>query len=113
MKSDSIQILTHDEVLDFQNMLIERFGGQASIRDSWFLLSALYRAQTGYYEDLAEKGTTLFGSLIINHLFVDEKKKAFCEIRNWSSIHNRFHVSKSTKQKRDSIEQYRNNPLNQ
>ena len=75
MPSDSIQFLTHDEVLEIHNRLIERYGGQAGIRDSGLLLSVLYRPQTGYYEDLTEMGTALFESLIMNHPFVDGKNR--------------------------------------
>ena len=70
-----IQFLTHDEVLEIHNRLIEWYGGQAGIRDSGLLLSALYRPQTGYYEDLTEMGTALFESLIMNHPFVDGNKR--------------------------------------
>ncbi len=45
------------------------------MRDFGLLLSALYRPQTGYYNDLNEMGTALFESLITNRLFVDENKR--------------------------------------
>ena len=70
-----IQFLTLDEVLVIHNKVISRFGGQEGIRDSGLLLSALYRPQTGYYNDLTEMGTALFESLIINHPFVDGNKR--------------------------------------
>lgn len=75
MPSDSVQFLTHDELLEIHEKLIERFGGQPGIRDSGLLESALFRPQTGYYEDLAEMGAALFESLIMNHPFVDGNKR--------------------------------------
>ena len=70
-----IQFLTLEEILAIHESVIERFGGQPGIRDRGLLLSALYRPQTGYYNDLAEMGAALFESLIINHPFIDGKKR--------------------------------------
>ncbi len=75
MPGDSIQFLTRDELLEIHEYLIERFGGQPGIRDPGLLESALFRPRTGYYEDLAEMGAALFESLIMNHPFVDGKKR--------------------------------------
>ncbi len=75
MPGDSIQFLTHDELLEIHEKLIERFGGQPGIRDPGLLKSALFRPRTGYYEDLAEMGAALFESLIMNHPFVDGNKR--------------------------------------
>jgi death-on-curing protein len=75
LPSESTQFLTHDEVLEIHSRLVERFGGQAGIRDSGLLVSALYRPQTGYYEDLTEMGAALFESLIMNHPFIDGNKR--------------------------------------
>ena len=75
MPADSVQFLTHDEVLEIHSRLVERFGGQAGIRDHGLLDSALFRPQTGYYRDLVEMGSALFESLIMNHPFVDGNKR--------------------------------------
>ena len=75
MPADSVQFLTHDELLEIHARLIERFGGQTGIRDPGLLDSALFRPQTGYYQDLAEMGAALFESLIMNHPFVDGNKR--------------------------------------
>lgn len=75
MPADSVQFLTHDELLEIHSRLIERFGGEAGIRDLGLLDSALFRPQTGYYADLAEMGAALFESLIMNHPFVDGNKR--------------------------------------
>ena len=70
-----IQFLTLEEILAIHESVIERFGGQPEIRDYGLLLSALYRPQTGYYNDLAEMGAALFESLIIIHPFIDGNKR--------------------------------------
>ena len=75
MPGDSIQFLTHDELLEIHAKLVERFGGEPGLRDPGLLESALYRPQTGYYEDLTEMGAALFESLIMNHPFVDGNKR--------------------------------------
>lgn len=75
MPSESILHLTVEEVLEIYEGLLARFGGCPGVRDAGLLDSALYRPQTGYYADLAEMATALFESLIMNHPFVDGKKR--------------------------------------
>jgi death-on-curing protein len=72
-----------DELSDSQSGKIDTFGGVPGLRDKGLLESALFRPQTGYYEDLAQMAAALFESLIINHPFVDgNKRMAFfsCDI---------------------------------
>ena len=40
------------------------------------LESALFRPQTGYYQDIAEMAAALFESLLMNHPFIDGNKRA-------------------------------------
>ena len=56
--------------------LIEVFGGPAGVRDLGMLESALYRPQTGYYDDIIQMSAALFESLLMNHPFVDGNKRA-------------------------------------
>jgi death-on-curing protein len=56
--------------------LIEVFGGPSGVRDLGLLESALYRPQTGYYEDIVQMAAALFESLLMNHPFVDGNKRA-------------------------------------
>jgi len=63
------------EALEFHRRVIERFGGSSGIRDAGLLESALFRPQTGYYEDLAQMASALMESLLINHPFVDSNKR--------------------------------------
>ena len=64
-----------DETIEMHARLIERFGGTKGIRDPGLLESALYRPQSGYYEDLSEMAAALFESLLMNHPFVDGNKR--------------------------------------
>lgn len=75
MPSESVQFLSLDEVVEIHVVLIERFGGPPGVRDLGLLESALYRPQTGYYEDLVEMAAAMFESLIKNHPFVDGNKR--------------------------------------
>ena len=73
--SDTVQFLTLEEILAIHERLIDRFGGAQGIRDQGLLESALYRPQTGYYEDLPSMAAALFESLLLNHAFVDGNKR--------------------------------------
>ena len=75
MPNDVVAFLSVDEVLAIHERLIERFGGAAGVRDPGLLESALYRPQTGYYNDVIEMAAALFESLLMNHPFVDGNKR--------------------------------------
>jgi death-on-curing protein len=75
LQSNPVKFLSVDEVLAIHERLIERFGGSAGIRDQGLLESALYRPQTGYYNDLASMAAALFESLLLNHAFIDGNKR--------------------------------------
>jgi len=75
LPADSVQFLSHDELLEIHSRLVARFGGPEGVRDLGLVDSALFRPQTGYYRDLAEMGSALFESLIMNHPFVDGNKR--------------------------------------
>jgi death-on-curing protein len=55
--------------------LIEDYGGSHGVRDMGALESALYRPQSGYYEDLIQEACALLESLAMNHPFVDGNKR--------------------------------------
>ena len=75
MPNEGIQFLSVDEAIAIHERLIERFGGTSGIRDTGLLESALFRPQTGYYDDIAELAAALFESLVLNHAFVDGNKR--------------------------------------
>jgi death-on-curing protein len=76
LPSKRIQFLSLDEALAIHERLIEVFGGPSGVRDLGLLESALYRPQTGYYEDIVQMAAALFESLLMNHPFVDGNKRA-------------------------------------
>ena len=93
LPNDGIQFLSVDEAIEVHNRLIERFGGTSGIRDKGILESALYRPQTGYYDDIAELAAALFESLILNHAFVDGNKRVaffvtdtFLRLNGWKLL---------------------------
>ena len=78
MPSDQIFFLSLDEVLAIHQRVIDTYGGADGVRDLGLLESALYRPQSGYYENLATMAAALFESLLMNHPFVDgDKRVAF------------------------------------
>lgn len=72
---ERVQFLSVDEVVAIHDRLVQTFGGPPGIRDRGLLESALFRPQTGYYEDLAQMAAALFESLLMNHPFVDGNKR--------------------------------------
>jgi death on curing protein len=62
-------------VLAIHHDQIKRYGGADGVRDFGLLEAALYRPQTGYYEDLIEEAAALWESLAMNHPFVDGNKR--------------------------------------
>ena len=48
------------------------------MRDPGALEAALFRPQTGYYEDIVTEAAALIESLAINHPFVDGNKRIAC-----------------------------------
>ena len=75
MPDKAVHFLSVDEVLEIHRALIGRFGGANGVRDKGLLESALYRPQSGYYEDLVEMAAAMFESLINNHPFIDGNKR--------------------------------------
>jgi len=67
--------LTVDDVLVMHREVIERYGGSHGIRDMGALESAVFRPQTGYYEDVITEAAALLESLAINHPFIDGNKR--------------------------------------
>ena len=69
---------------------MKRYGGGQGVRDPGALEAALYRPQTGYYEDIVAEAAALLESLAINHPFVDGNKRiayaaadVFLRINGW------------------------------
>jgi death-on-curing protein len=70
------EYLTLIEALTFHADQIQRYGGDEGIRDPGALESALFRPQTGYYDDLISEAAALWESMAQNHPFIDGNKRA-------------------------------------
>lgn len=82
--------LTVADVLGMHSVLIQRYGGSPGVRDPGALEAALFRPQTGYYDDIVAEAAALMESLAINHPFVDGNKRiafastdVFLRINGW------------------------------
>ncbi|MGB3455324.1 MAG: type II toxin-antitoxin system death-on-curing family toxin [Litorimonas sp.] len=70
-----IHYLTVDDAIAFHADQIERFGGADGIRDEGALASAMFRPQSGYYDDRISEAAALWESLAQNHPFIDGNKR--------------------------------------
>ena len=82
--------LTVADVLGMHTVLMQRYGGAPGVRDPGALEAALFRPQTGYYDDIVAEASALLESLAINHPFVDGNKRiafaaadVFLRINGW------------------------------
>jgi death-on-curing protein len=82
--------LTVADVLGMHTVLMQRYGGAPGVRDPGALEAALFRPQTGYYDDIVAEAAALMESLAINHPFVDGNKRTafaaadvFLRINGW------------------------------
>lgn len=80
--------LTVVEVLAIHAILIDEFGGTDGVRDLGALESAVFRPQTGYYEDPIAEAAALLESLIQNHPFLDGNKRVAVAA---ADVHLRLH----------------------
>ena len=63
------------EVLAIHTLVIDEFGGADGVRDLGALEAAVFRPQTGYYEDSIAEAAALFESIIQNHPYLDGNKR--------------------------------------
>ena len=82
--------LTVADVLGMHTVLMQRHGGALGLREPGALEAALFRPQTGYYEDIVAQAAALLESLAINHPLVDGNKRiafaaadVFLRINGW------------------------------
>ena len=61
--------------MTLHDILIDEFGGTDGVRDLGALEAALFRPQTGYYEDVVAEAAALLESLIQSHPFLDGNKR--------------------------------------
>lgn len=82
--------LTVADVLGMHTVLMQRYGGAPGVRDPGALEAALFRPQTGYYDDIVAEAAALMESLAIIHPFLDGNKRiafaavdVFLRINGW------------------------------
>jgi death-on-curing protein len=63
--------LTVAEVVAIHRHQIEEYGGEHGLLNQGALESAVFRPQTGYYNDLSEEAAALLESLVNNHPFLE------------------------------------------
>jgi len=93
LPNEIVLFLSLDEVLAIHERVIDAYGGADGVRDLGLLESALYRPQSGYYEDLVGMAAALFESLLMNHPFVDGNKRVaffatdvFLRLNGWRLV---------------------------
>lgn len=69
------EYLTVVDVLAIHQGLIDEFGGASEIRDMGALEAAVFRPQTGYYEDAIAEAAALLESIVQGHPFLDGNKR--------------------------------------
>ncbi|SDW33282.1 type II toxin-antitoxin system death-on-curing family toxin [Thiocapsa roseopersicina] len=78
------------DVLGIHTVLIRRYSGAPGVCDPGALEAALFRPQTGYYEDIVAEAGALVESLATNHPFVDGNKRVgFAPVDDFVCINHR------------------------
>src|SRR5258706_8781045 len=67
--------LTVAEVIAIHHHQIEEYGGEHGMLNQGALEAAVFRPQTGYYDDIGEEAAALLESLVNNHAFLDGNKR--------------------------------------
>ncbi len=81
--------LTLVDVLAIHTDQVATYGGAEGLRDPGQLEAALFRPQSGYYEDLTAEAAALWESLSQNHPFVDgNKRTAFAAMYTFLAIND-------------------------
>ena len=75
------------DVLAIHADQVETYGGAQGVRDAGQLDAALFRSQSGYYEDIIAEAAALWESLSQNHPFIDgNKRTAFAAMFTFLAI---------------------------
>ena len=88
--------LTVAEVVAIHHHQIEEYGGLHGLRDQGALESAVFRPQTGYYNDVGEEAAALFESLVNNHAFLDGNKRVGFAAMHTFLLMNGFDLNMSS-----------------
>jgi death-on-curing protein len=89
--------LTVAEVDAIHHHQIEEYGGERGMLNQGALEAAVFRPQTGYYNDISEEAAALLESLVNNHAFVDGNKRVgFAAVHTFLLV-NGFDLDVSSK----------------
>jgi death-on-curing protein len=89
--------LTVAEVIAIHHHQIEEYGGEHGLLNQSSLEAAVFRPQTGYYNNLAEEAAALFESLVNNHPFLDGNKRVGFAAAHTFLLLNGFDLDVSNK----------------
>ena len=89
--------LTVAEVIAIHHHQIEEYGGEHGMLNQGALESAVFRPQTGYYNDISEEAAALLESLVNNHAFLDGNKRVGFAAAHTFLLMNRFDLDVSSK----------------
>jgi len=89
--------LTVAEVIAIHHHQIEEYGGIHGLRDQGALEAAVFRPQTGYYNDISEEAAALFESLVNNHAFLDGNKRVGFAAMHTFLLINGFDLNATSK----------------
>jgi death-on-curing protein len=89
--------LTVAEVVAIHHHQIEEYGGEHGMMNQGALEAAVFRPQTGYYNDLSEEAAALLESLVNNHSFVDGNKRVGFAAAHTFLLLNGFDLNISSK----------------
>jgi death-on-curing protein len=89
--------LTVAEVVAIHHHQIEEYGGPHGMLNQGALESAVFRPQTGYYNDLSEEAAARLESLVNNHAFLDGNKRVGFAAMHTFLLLNGFDLDVSSK----------------
>src|SRR5713226_6825275 len=89
--------LTVAEVVAIHHHQIEEYGGAHGLRDQGALEAAVFRPQTGDYNDLGEEAAAPLESLVNNHAFLDGNKRVGLATMHTFLLLNGFDLDVSSK----------------
>jgi death-on-curing protein len=90
--------LTVAEVAAIHHHQIEEYGGEHGLLNQGSLEAAVFRPQTGYYNDLSEEAAALFESLVNNHPFVDGNERVGFAAMHTFLLLNEFDLDVSSRE---------------
>jgi death-on-curing protein len=89
--------LTVAEAIAIHHHQIEEYCGAHGLRDQGSLEAAVFRPQTGYYNDISEEAAALLESLVNNHAFLDGNKRVGFAATHTFLLVNGFDLDVSSK----------------